>query len=1682
MNKRLILAALGVALVVFGAAIRFTPKTTAASTAAKKGQEQQSGAGKSRLVNGEILVRFRKGTPIARATERAGAKSELDLSDGGRQVRLQVERLDAGDELVPGLRFARVTAGDTNSAIQLLNQRADVIYAEPNARRVRQATPNDPLYPGMWNLKNTSSPGTGVVGVDIKAEQAWDVTKGSRNVVVAVIDEGVDVVHQDLAANIWRNPAEIAGNGIDDDGNGFVDDINGYDFFHNDASVYDGPGNNPDGSIIDGHGTHVAGTIGALGNNGIGVVGVNWEVSIMSLKFLGPDGGTSADSIRALSYTKMMRDLWISSGGTKGANVRITNNSYGGLQFSQAEQDAIQSIATSGILFVAAAGNESTNNHLIPSYPASYDVASVISVASIDRFDRLSTFSNYGWSNVHIAAPGTNILSTIPGNNYGINSGTSMASPHVAGVAALVLAQHPEFSVSRLRASVIFGGTATSALSSVVETGSRLNAFGSLQNANDNDVTQPGPINNLQVTSITGRTVTFTWTSPGDDGAVGRAALDEMRFVDQTTSKPYMVGTTLPLAGGNAQAASVNIPYGHTDGTLALTVIDNAGNSSTASVSVHVDADAANPYEITESAAEPLSTGGTALNPNADDLIDDFTLPFTFPFYEGNIESVFASGPTSSVFYSTNGTLYFARSAVPLHDAVSLPPFLAGWRMIAGLWDDLDLRTSRRADAGIFVVQPNANTVIFRWQGVPCNEDFSTGICQGGDPVNFEIELRSDGTIIKRYGSGNNNLFPVVGISPGERDPYLISSHTASGPTPVSLNNAATITYRLRNPPKVADVKVTGTVSPRPTLLGTDATVRLTVTNNGPNPAAGVRLSGSLPAQLTVISCTPSAGQCWAEQGGSETRINAELGTINANQSVTVDVLVNVTTATTTTRFFDLHTNWSVSSFTFDSNSSTSSNSADLLVSGINPNPNPLTGTAAIAAGYEHSYAIMPDGSLLGWGNNSESQLGDWPFNQRELPGIINGITDVVQVDGGVVHSLARTSDGRVWAWGNNGAGQLGDGTLSTKKSTPQVVSGLTGILSTAAGRAHNLALRPNGTVVAWGENVFGQLGDGTTTQRLSPIEVVGLTGVIAISAGDSHSLALKNDGTVWAWGRNDIGLVGDGTQVNRPSPVQVVGLSGIVKISAGARMSLALDNSGKVWSWGENFMGQLGDGTTIGRITPIQVNSLSNITDVAAGFEHSVALMNDGTVWTWGRNFEGQLGQLVTDMSKTTPGKVVWLTGVTSIAAGERFTLARYSGGKVAAWGSNNSRQLGSSDSSNYPYDVTAVPPPPPPPTIQFSNANYGGSELTNVISIEIQRTGNVVPAVSVDFVTSDLAGANACNVVSGKASSRCDYLTTIGTVTFAPGEISKFVQIPIVNDVYSEGDETFTITLSNATGGTLGTTSAATITINDGGPENTPNPIDQAQFFVRQHYVDFLNRFADSSGESFWTNEITSCGAVQSCIDVKRINVSAAFFLSIESQETGYLVYRTYKAGFGNLPGAPVPVVLNDYLRDTRAIGLNVQVGIGNWQSQLETNKVAYMQSFVQRPAFVAAFPAALTAEQFVDQLNTNAGGVISPAEKADLVALLGSTPADVAKRAQVLRQVAEDGDLKTAEFNRAFVLMQYFGYLRRNPNDLPNTNFDGFNFWLGKLNDFHGNFADAEMVKAFIVSGEYRQRFGP
>ena len=405
------------------------------------------------FADGFLLVRFAEGASDA---ARAATRESVGAT------------VDATFQLVPGLERLRLHGPGVESAQKALARNPNVLYAEPDFLVSAIATPNDPMFSQLWGMSKINAPA------------AWDVSTGSASVVVGDIDTGIDYTHPDLGANVWTNPGEIAGNGIDDDHNGYVDDIHGWDWVSNDNDPMDDHG----------HGTHTSGTVGALGNNGAGVAGVNWNVRIAGLKFLNAQGsGSTSNAIKALQYAV-----------DKG--MKVTNNSWGGGGYSQGLADAITAAGTAGDLFVAAAGNNSSNNDTLASYPASYGMANIIAVASTTSTDGLSSFSNYGPTSVDLGAPGSGILSTLPGNTYASWSGTSMATPHVTGAAALLWAVHLNWTYGQVRDRILCTAAAIPALAGKTVTGGRLD-LGAALGSGSCGGSPPPPAGTMHVGSVT---------------------------------------------------------------------------------------------------------------------------------------------------------------------------------------------------------------------------------------------------------------------------------------------------------------------------------------------------------------------------------------------------------------------------------------------------------------------------------------------------------------------------------------------------------------------------------------------------------------------------------------------------------------------------------------------------------------------------------------------------------------------------------------------------------------------------------------------------------------------------------------------------------------------------------------------------------------------------------------------------------------------------------------------------------------------------------------------------------------------------------------------------------------------------------------------------------------------------
>jgi subtilisin family serine protease len=442
---------------------------------------------------------------------------------------------------------------------------ARIEYIEPDykvyAVQTIQTLPNDPQFSSLWGLNNTGQ-FYGTMDADIDAPEAWNIQTG-KDVLIGVIDSGIDWTHEDLADNIWVNPGEIPDNGIDDDGNGYIDDIRGWDFFNND--------NNPMDDYC--HGTHVSGTIAAIGNNGIGVTGVCWSAKLIPLKFMGGFGyGSFSNAILALEYAMVM-------------GAKLTSNSYGGYQFSQAFYDAIKASGDAGILFIAAAGNDGENTDYFEHYPSNFDLDNIIAVAATNDDDELTGFSNYGSKSVDLGAPGLNILSTVPGNKYSAFKGTSMATPHVSGVAALIWSQFPNLTALQVKERILTSVDPVPDLLGKTVSGGRLNAFNALVST-EQDSIPPDAVTDLATTNPASNSITLTWTASGDDGNVGTAAYYDIRYstfpidAGNFDSATEVTGEPKPQEVGSLETFTVTGLAANTTYYFALKVFDEWGNGS----------------------------------------------------------------------------------------------------------------------------------------------------------------------------------------------------------------------------------------------------------------------------------------------------------------------------------------------------------------------------------------------------------------------------------------------------------------------------------------------------------------------------------------------------------------------------------------------------------------------------------------------------------------------------------------------------------------------------------------------------------------------------------------------------------------------------------------------------------------------------------------------------------------------------------------------------------------------------------------------------------------------------------------------------------------------------------------------------------------------------------------------
>jgi len=588
--------------------------------------------------SGYLLVKFKE--EKMRQAEKEIASMGAYIEKTFRMTRISVLKVPAGKEL------------DTAKALL----RAGLVeYAEPDYIQRICAIPNDPQFPNQWGLNNPQD-------TDIDAPEAWDISKGSKNVVVAVIDTGVDYNHEDLAANMWHNPGEIPNNGVDDDGNGYVDDYYGIDTFNGDGDPYDD----------NGHGTHVSGIIGAVGNNGIGVTGVNWNVSIMAIKFIGADGwGYTSGAIEALEYVMMMKSL--------GVNVKVTSNSWGSYWYSKALYDTIKMAGENNILFVAAAGNWHVDaDYELPLYPAAYDLPNIISVAATRSDGSLTSWTTYGRSSVDIAAPGEDILSTVPGNSYESWSGTSMATPFVSGVAALLLStpQRANYNPVSLKFNILFTAEYQGY---PILTGGRVNAYNALSTPpNENKL----HILILSPTSSGGGIHRTAGQSITIEAMVGNAGGIVPGVV--VTAKVGSASTTLKddgiapdkFAGDGVYTGSITL---NEVGSFTLNVTASATGYTSASIAIPLTVWLFNNYEFQSIQYNwiDISNTGMPLNLGDDGEVIIMT-DFDINFYGGKYRMI-GIGSNGAIAFDDSPAWYYFNTRTGFKFGKMLLPF----------WDDL---------------------------------------------------------------------------------------------------------------------------------------------------------------------------------------------------------------------------------------------------------------------------------------------------------------------------------------------------------------------------------------------------------------------------------------------------------------------------------------------------------------------------------------------------------------------------------------------------------------------------------------------------------------------------------------------------------------------------------------------------------------------------------------------------------------------------------------------------------------------------------------------------------------------------------------------------------------------------------------------------------------------------------
>jgi alpha-tubulin suppressor-like RCC1 family protein/subtilisin family serine protease len=1235
---------------------------------------------------GVVLVGFRPGTA---ASARAAAHRAVHATRAA-----PLSPLSRDTEKLTLAKGTTVAA-----AIKALRHNPNIRFAEPDYIVSVDATSNDPLVTDgtLWGMLSGGSAPANAFGSGAADAWAAGVT-GSRSVVVGVVDEGIQWDHPDLAPNVWTNPWEIAGNGIDDDGNGYVDDIHGWDFKNDDASVYDGP-------ATDDHATHVAGTIGGVGGNGTGVAGVNWAITMISAKFLEGSGETS-DAIAALDY---LTDLKI----RHGLDIVATNNSWGGGAEDLALTDAINRGGDAGILFVAAAGNAGSDIDAAPSWPASttcttrFDTGAprgwdcLVSVAAIDASGALAGFSNRGAISVDLGAPGVNVTSTYPPDSYASFNGTSMATPHVTGALALLASCNASLDAEGLRGDLLGAVTATPALSGVTVSGGRLNVAGMTSFCDAS-----GPPTALLISPT---------------GYVTGSSFQTRIWFNRSVSGLATGDFTI---GGTSAGWSASVVNGSGIGPYTLTVSTASATDGTVVVTLKANS----------------VSDGTQTGPAGPTAAPSVRIDRTAP--------VIGTPVVTPSTVSRNGG---ARITASASDASAIAA--AAYRVDGGAWQGMgpvdgtfgDSGESLAATLGGSVVQVSSGTdftcALLADGHVRCWGDNSWNQLGSGTTAarsNVPIEIVGLANVVSISAGHQHacavisdgsvrcwgfNFYGQLGQAPGF--PWSI-------PTPVTvagLSNAVAVsggTYftcaliadgHVRcwgfNHGEIGD----GTLGDRPSavqVVGIDTAVAIGASSNS---ACALLANGTI--------------ECW---GNGYAGV---LGNGPTDGHLRPEPVTGITTATSLGLSVGGHHAcavladgtircWGANDSGQLGDGTTTDANEPVAVPGI-------TTAVRVSVGYDFSCSLLADGTVRCWGANAWGQLGDGSGAGSLTPVTVSAVTDATSLSANGAHGCIVDVGAAARCWGLNYSGQQGDGT-NVDRPIAGYVSGLAGPLSVGG---HTVCVRatdgpgnsssgaacaslavvadttpptaaiggpagPAAAATIWFGIGFSESTSGLSVADLSRTGTAAGCSIGALVAGGGRirvPLTGCGEGTVAL--RVAAGSVTDGN--GNPGPAALISSAAVtidrtaptvdppslappvptpgqaVGVSAGATDSSGIADGSMSVDSGPWVPAAAGDGTfggTSETITSV-ANVIGDAVSISTGATFSCAVLGDGTVRCWGENGRRQLGDGTT-INRTAPVQVLGVGDAVAVSAGGNHACALRVTGEIVCWGANDSGQLG--------------------------------------------------------------------------------------------------------------------------------------------------------------------------------------------------------------------------------------------------------------------------------------------------------------------------------------------------------------------------------------------------------------------